>query len=66
MLWKQLPPEYIIGNLKITNINLLLTERNGSTGEYWPPGHGIRSVRTKTTYIQDWTQVLFKLVLHMW
>ena len=39
-------------NLK-TNINLLLTEREGRTGEYWPEvvavRTSLRSVRTKTT-----------------
>ena len=31
------------------NINLLLTEREGRTGDYWPEVVAIRSVCTKTT-----------------
>ena len=37
----------------MTNINLLLTEREGRTGEYWPEVVAVRTerseVRTKTT-----------------
>ena len=39
--------------LKIGNINLLLTGREGRTGEYWPEVVAVRTerseVRTKTT-----------------
>ena len=39
--------------LKIRNINLLLTEREDRTGEYWPEVVAVRTerseVRTKTT-----------------
>ena len=39
--------------LKFANINLLLTERGGRTGEYWPEVVTVRTehheVRTKTT-----------------
>ena len=31
------------------NINFLLTEREGHTGEYWPEVVAVREVRTKTT-----------------
>ena len=32
-----------------TNINLLITEREGRTGEYWPEVVALRAERTKTT-----------------
>ena len=38
---------------RLDNINLLLTEREGGTGEYWPEAVAVRTerseVRTKTT-----------------
>ena len=43
----------ILANMIEYNINLLLTEREGRTGEYWPEVVAVRTerseVRTKTT-----------------
>ena len=38
-----------IVNIVFCGINLLLTEREGRTGEYWPEVVTVRSVRTETT-----------------
>ena len=50
---KKLLPLAGSNNAKQTNTNLLLTEREGRTGEYWPEVVAIRTerseVRTKTT-----------------
>ena len=41
-------PKFGVSSLRLTdNDNLLLTEREGITGEYWP--EVVHSVRTKTT-----------------
>ena len=45
--------KFLEGKSKLLNVNLLLTEREGRTGEYWPEVVAVRTerseVRTKTT-----------------
>ena len=50
---KQQPADSAVCNIICKNINLLLTEREGRTGEYWPEVVTVQTerseVRTKTT-----------------